>query len=175
MELQLISTKDHLFLIDTNQKGAIGYNYNTALSKVEFLQRNYPEHSSEWNYCTKIVAYFPLKWSISLHDLPLLPNPIINKCIHCNELIYQEWTRYNGRWFHSANFSSGCTDGKQAEPAEVQLPNEFIPEYKTLVADNSSDFMFGSSNNNFKQTVYSQLKFIENDQGHKELVGTYKF
>lgn len=31
-------------------------------------------------------------------------------CANCNQEIYQEWSRYNGRYFHEKTNSSGCKD-----------------------------------------------------------------
>jgi hypothetical protein len=53
---KLIKLSDtHYIVVDDSEKGKEGYNYNSALSKIEKLSRNYETHSSEYNYCRRIT------------------------------------------------------------------------------------------------------------------------
>ena len=56
-KLQLIKLQDK-FLLVSDERGKEGKNFNFALNKIENLSRDYEEHSSEWNFCRKIICVF---------------------------------------------------------------------------------------------------------------------
>lgn len=62
---KLYSNKPHHFLeewssfhlyITSDEKGKRGCNYNFSTKRLDNLSCDYPKHSSEWNYCRKIIA-----------------------------------------------------------------------------------------------------------------------
>ena len=45
-----------IYWYDDNEKGRKGWNYNFGLNKLDNLPYLYESHSTEWNFCRKIVA-----------------------------------------------------------------------------------------------------------------------
>jgi hypothetical protein len=44
------------YWFDDEIKGEKGWNYNFGLNNVDNLPKEYPQHSTEWNFCRKIIA-----------------------------------------------------------------------------------------------------------------------
>jgi hypothetical protein len=44
------------YWFDDEIKGEKGCNYNFGLNNIDNLPKYYPEHSTEWNFCRKIIA-----------------------------------------------------------------------------------------------------------------------
>jgi hypothetical protein len=74
-KFRIVETEDYILAVSDEEKATIGYNYNSALSKIDKLQINCSKHSSEWNFCNKIIAYQP-KGNTPELDLPLLPEMV---------------------------------------------------------------------------------------------------
>ena len=84
MKYEVITTDKGKVIIDESVKGKRGYCFNFGLSKIDKLSRNYEKHSSEWNYCRKILC--TINFSLD-KDIPMviiedeLQNLIPVKCL----------------------------------------------------------------------------------------------
>jgi len=58
-KFEIIETPDYILAVSDEERGVEGYNYNFGLSKINKLTKTYPTHSTEWNFCKKIIAYQP--------------------------------------------------------------------------------------------------------------------
>lgn len=57
MNIEKIEIQPRKFVwVDKGIRGKSGLNYNFGLKKVDSLGKDYTEHSTEWNYCFKIIA-----------------------------------------------------------------------------------------------------------------------
>jgi hypothetical protein len=71
-KFRIVETEDYILAVSDEERGVEEYNYNFGLSKINKLTKTYPAHSTEWNFCKKIIAYQSKNNAPEL-DLPLLP------------------------------------------------------------------------------------------------------
>jgi hypothetical protein len=55
-EYPAVEVEGVVYWVDENLKGEIGWNFNYGLDRLDNLPSYYPEHSTEWNCCKKIIA-----------------------------------------------------------------------------------------------------------------------
>jgi hypothetical protein len=75
-KFKIVETEDYILAVSDEERGVEGYNYNFGLSKINKLTKTYPTHSTEWNFCKKIIAYQP-KGNAAELNLPLLPEIVV--------------------------------------------------------------------------------------------------
>lgn len=97
-----------------------------------------------------------------------------NICAHCNGILYQEWSRYNGRYFHKETSSSGCIDKREIaipiqnnklkvtpdntipiKPLKISYTSEEVEKLMCLAWDKAIDV-----NNNIDNYLYSDGKAV---------------
>lgn len=88
--MKLIKTKDHLLLIDEEAETCKYYLHNSIDGRHQIYSykgnENNFKRGQSIKWCSKIIAYRPLNKKAKELDLPLLPNPNVNKEVDIEEL-----------------------------------------------------------------------------------------